>query len=240
MKTKALNETYLLKIPNVNQCSNFGGLALNGNKMYTIKTKLGDTVSTISYHSNYKSGTRTNHKYVNCMNHGNDLTYYNRHLYVAPCGGYVEEVSTKDWSHRRLECDVFVSAIAHYKDNQFIVMNANAGPNFTLSMVELRDNRMCLIRSWTVNNPNYKDYTISQGMAYSTKYNKTYNIFSRSDLKKNIILRAPIGGPDPDLIRTSKESKNKKYEFECIDFNSDFKFIIGANRPGGDATFIGG
>lgn len=237
MKTKALNETYLLKIPNVNQCSNFGGLVLNGNKMYTIKTKKGNGVSTISYYTNYKNNTRTNHKYVDCMHHGNDLAYYNNHLYVAPCGGYVEEVSTVNWSHRRLECDVFVSAIAHYQNNQFIVTSGDYGDYFKLSLLELRDNKMYFIRDWTVTNPKHGEYNVSQGMAFNKKNNRVYNIFSRKDYKRNIILRSPIGGPNPDFMRLSSES-NKHYEFECLDFNPNNRFIIGLNRSSGDATYI--
>ena len=124
MTTKKLNEKKLIQVKNVNGCTNFGSLEIVGNKMYTIKTRSDNALSTISEYPDYRKTTRKNHKFANCMNHGNDITYHAGNLYVAPCGKYIEVVSTSTWEHHRLYCDIFLSGIAHWSGNQFIGLSS--------------------------------------------------------------------------------------------------------------------
>lgn len=208
--------------------------------MYTIKTKKDNLVSTISYHANYKNATRKNHKFTNCLGHGNDLAYYNGNLYVAPCDFYVEVINTKTWSHSRLYSERYVSAIAHYGGNKFIICGGSGkdSVNYNYTIVEIQGNRLVPMSSWIVNNPKAaKGFRISQAMTYYKKNKKLYLILSKTDYKSNIILRSSIGSSTPDYCFTSKTS-NKKYELEGIDFNKDGKKIIGSNVAGGDFTFI--
>lgn len=229
--TKALKEKASTIVKNVNGCTNFGGVAMNGKKMYTIKTKSDNKHSTISVYDNYKSTTRKNHLFTNCMGHGNDLTYYNGKLYVAPCAKYVEMVDVKKWSHTRLDTSgITCCSIAHYKDNQFF-LSGGGNPKFTITLAELKGTKFVVIKRWTVTNPKAgAGYTTFQGMGYNKDTNKTYNIISHSNLKSNVILRTPIGASEPDLIRTSKTGTGK-YEFESLDFGPDGKYVIAANRP---------
>ena len=239
MVTKKLNQKAINKIANVGGCTNFGGLVLVGSKMYTIKTKSGNALSYISQYSNYTKSTRKNHKFANCMGHGNDLCYYNGNLYVAPLGKFVEKVSVKTWSHKRIPSDVYISAITHYKNNQFIVLSGHnqTANTYSLSIVQEKADKLVLIKSWIVKKPaDRKNYTNSQGMAYYPKTDRIYVVFTRSDNKTGVILRSTVGGVSPDYCFTSKVSK-KKYQMESLSFNSKGKKIIAANVAGGDVVF---
>lgn len=78
-------------MPNISGCTNFGGLDMNGNVMFTIKTKSNNALSYISRYPNFAKTKHKNHKYAKCMGHGNDLAFNpgNGHLYVAPCDSFV-------------------------------------------------------------------------------------------------------------------------------------------------------
>lgn len=89
MVTKKLNEKKLIQIKNVGGCTNFGAFTIVGSKMYTIKTKSDNKLSYISVYKNYKKMTRANHKFANCMGHGNGIAYANGNLYIAPCDSYI-------------------------------------------------------------------------------------------------------------------------------------------------------
>ena len=239
MVTKKLNQKTINKIANVGGCSNFGGLVVVGSKMYTIKTKAGNTLSYISQYPHYTKSTRKNHKFANCMGHGNDMCYYNGNLYVVPLGRFVEKVSVKTWKHKRIPSDVYISAMAHYKDNQFIVLcGTNSTANtYKLAIIEEKADKFILIKSWTVNKPaDRKDYVHSQGMTYYPKSDRIYVIFTKTGNKTGIILRSAVGEASPDYCFTSKVSKSK-YQMEGLCFNSKGKKIIGANIAGGDVIF---
>lgn len=205
--------------------------------MYTIKTKSGNKLSYISQYPNFKKSTRKNHKFSNCLGHGNDICYYNNNLYVVPLGKYIEKISIKTWTHKRLPCDIYVSAMAHYKNNQFIILsghdqNANT---YKLAIIQQKADKFVLIKSWTVKKPaDRKSYIHTQGMTYYPKADRIYVIFTKDSLKTNIILRSTVGSQDPDYCFVSKTGKNK-YQFEGICFNDKGKKIIGANISGGDA-----
>jgi hypothetical protein len=240
MKTKDLKETKLTLVKNIDGCTNFGGVELVGNKMYTIKTRSDNALSYISVYPDYRKKSRTNHRFDNCMGHGNDICYADGKLYVAPCGLYTEVVDISNWSHFRLACDLGIFAIAHVSGNQFIALTGGNGATYNLAILEPRDGKMNVIKMWTVNNPKAcNGYTISQGMGFKKSKNKIYMVFSKTDLKRNVILRSSIGSADPDYCFRSNKSPNK-YEFEGCTFNNAGKMIIGMNLPnGGDAIVLG-
>jgi len=89
-----------------------------------------------------------------------------------------------------------------------------------------------------VNKPQgYEDFTTTQGITFYKKNSRIYVIFSREDLKANIILRSAIDKTEPDYCFTSKIGKTK-YEFEGISINTEGKKIISANIDDGDTLFI--
>ena len=239
MTTKGLNEKKSILVKNVGGCTNFGGLDLNGSKMYTIKTKSNNALSYISVYNNYKKTTRSNHKYANCMGHGNGLAYANGRLYVAPCDKFVEVVSTSTWKHERLYCDVTVCAIAHVAGNQFVI--GYGGSNkYNLCLAEPAGNKMVIKRRWQVSNPKYAaGYTITQDIGYCKKNGCVYLIYTKNNYRTNIILRAKLYATEPDICYTSKTSSSGKYEIETISFTSAGKAVIGMNLPSGkDGTFL--
>lgn len=240
MKIKKLAEKIINKIKNVNGCTNQGGIEIVGKKLYAIKTRSDNLLSTILYYPNYEKTKCYTHKYSNCMKHGNDLCYADGYIYVAPCDKYVEKVSVKTWKHQKISSNVRVSGIAHYKDNLFIVLRGQDTKKGTykLSIVKEENGKFISIKNWEVNKPkDYENYTTSQGITFYKKNNRIYVIFSREDLKSNIILRSAIEKVEPDYCFTSKTGKTK-YEFEGISINSDGKKIISANINDGDLLFI--
>ena len=180
MITKELKEKKSILVKNVGDCTNFGGLDLNGSKMYTIKTKSNNALSYISVYSNYKKTTRSNHKYTNCMGHGNGLAYANGHLYVAPCDKYVEVVSTSTWKHERLYCAVTACSIAHVAGNQFII-GYGGTTKYNLCLAEPLGNKMEIKKRWQVSNPKHAaGYTITQDIGYCKKNGCVYLIYTKT------------------------------------------------------------
>jgi hypothetical protein len=173
------------------------------------------------------------------MGHANDIAYHAGFLYIAPCRDYIVQVNTQNWNFVQLKCDVFVSAIAHYSGNQFIVMCNMVGPIYSLAIVEHIGNKMILKQKWDVNNLKAEDgYTISQGIGFKKKTNAIFVVLSRQDFCRNIILRSKVNAIEPTHCFRSMK-KNEKYEFEGISFNSKGRYIIGSNLPNGkDSTFI--
>ena len=239
MVTKKLNEKKLIRVKNVNGCTNFGSLELVGNKMFTIKTRGDDKLSTISEYADYRKESRKNHKFADCMGHGNDITYHEGKLYVAPCDKYIEVVDVKTWTHRRMYCDIFLSGIAHWNGNQFIGLSSSSGLQYVFALLEPRGDRMEIVKKWKVNNPKHSaGYTVSQGIGVKKSNQRIFVVFTNQDFHSNVILRSTLYGTDPDYCLTSK-SGTGKYELEGITFRSDGYKVIGSNLPDGmDATFV--
>jgi hypothetical protein len=239
MTTKNLNEKKIIQVKNVSGCTNFGGLEMVGNKMYTIKTRSDNQLSVISEYPDYRKTKRTNHKFASCMNHGNDIAYNAGYLYVAPCDKFIERVSVKDWSHKRLSCNIFLSGIAHWGENQFIGLSSSSGPQYTLALLEPRGSIMAVLTTWKVNNPKHSEgFSVSQGLGVKKSNKRIFVVFTNQDFHRNVILRSAIYSSEVDYILNSKSSSGK-YELEGIGFRSDGYKIIGSNLPDGqDATFL--
>ena len=125
-------------------------------------------------------------------------------------------------------------------DNQFIVLRGQDTKKGTykLSIVKEENGKFIAVKSWEVTKPkDYMNYTTSQGITFYKKNSRIYVIFSRDDLKSNIILRSAIDKTEPDYCFTSKTGKTK-YEFEGVSINSEGKKIISANIDDGDLLFI--
>ena len=239
MTVKNLNEKKLIRVKNVNGCTNFGGLEMVGNKMFTIKTRSDDRLSTISVYPDYRKTTRTNHKFADCMGHGNDLAYHDGKLYVAPCDKYIEVVDTKTWNHHRLYSDIFLSGIAHWEGNQFIGISSSSGPQYVLALMEPQGERMVILKKWKVTNPRYEQgFTVSQGLGVKKSNQRIFVVYTNQDFHRNVILRSKLLATECDYILNSKSSAGK-YELEGISFRPDGYKIIGSNLPDGqDATFL--
>lgn len=206
--------------------------------MYTIKSKA-NQVSVISEYPDYRKTTRTNHKFVGCLGHGNDLAYYNGFLYVAPCDSYIELVNTKNWSHSRLQCDVVLSAIAHVAGNRFVGLYLNYGNSLGFVTLDHHGVRMEITGRWTVSNPKASEgYVITQAIGFKKKNDSLFVVLTRNDYHRNVILRTKIWQTEPDYCFMSKQSSGT-YEMEGISFLSSGQKIIGSNIAGGqDKTFI--
>ena len=237
MVTKALNEKKIIAVKNVGGCTNFGGLDIVGSKMYTIKTKSTNKLSYISMYKNYKKTSRTNHKFANCMNHGNGITYANGHLYIATCESYITVVNTSTWKHVVLKSPYF-SSIAHVSGNQFVA-GSGGGDYHKLSLIEIANGKVEVKKKWTVKNPKYTSgYTVTQDIGYNKTNGCVYLIYTKNNYRTNIILRAKLYATEPDVCYTTKTSSSGKYEVESIAFTSSGKAVIGMNLPSGkDSTF---
>lgn len=239
MVTKKVKQKKSILVKNVGGCTNFGGLDLNGSKLYTVKTKSNNKLSYISVYKNYKKSTRTNHKYASCMGHANGMAYANGHLYVAPLDKYVEVVSTSTWKHERLYCDVTVCSIAHVAGDQFVI-GGGGKDSYHLYLAQPQGNKMVIKKRWQVKNPKAAaGYTVTQDIGYNKQNGCVYLIYTKNNYRSNIILRAKLYATEPDVCYTSKTSSDGKYEFESIGFTSSGKAVIGMNLPNGkDGTFL--
>lgn len=238
MKDILLKETKINKIRDYGKCSNVGGIDLDGKRLFTIKTRKDNAMSAISVYPDYRKTKRTTHKFANCLHHGNDLTYFDGRLYVAPCDKYVEVINVKTWGHTRLPCDTYVSAITHYTGNQFIALTRNSGTAYTLSILRAEGSRMKFVRSWGVKNPLADDgYIKSQGLSYKKSSKQIYIVFANQDYLSNVILRSGLDKQQPNCIFRSRKAKTNLYEFEGITFNSSGSMLIGANRGNGDILY---
>ena len=237
MVTKKLNEKKIIQVKNVGGCTNFGALAFSGNTMYTVKTKSGNRLSYVSVYKNYTKTTRSNHKYANCMNHGNGMAYANGHLYVATCESWIVDVDTKTWK-RVVIPSPYLSSIAHVEGNKFVI-GSGGSEYHKLSLVEIANNKVTVLKKWTVKNPKYAaGYTVTQDIGYNKKNGCVYLVHTKNNYRTNVILRAKLYATEPDIIYTSKTSSSGKYEIESLDFNSAGKMIICMNLPSGkDSTF---
>ena len=70
MIKKKLKEQQGILVKNVGQCTNFGGLDMDGKTLYTIKTKKTNDLSAISVYPDYEKTKRTSYRFRNCLNHG--------------------------------------------------------------------------------------------------------------------------------------------------------------------------
>lgn len=228
-----------IQIKNSGQCTNFGGLQIVDNRLYTIKTKRNNRVSAISVYQNYPKQKHITHKYKDCLLHGNDMTYYNNQLYIAPCSNFCGLISTQTWEFTRLDCNLHINAIAHYKNNKFFVL-CEAGATYKIAIVQHEGSRLIELNSWIVNNTKANQgYTISQGMAYNPNSKSIYVVFTNQDYQSNVILKSGIYTTEPDVIYLSKKATAGKYELEGITFKKDGTMLLGSNLPSGkDSIFI--
>ena len=239
MIKKNLSEKQGIPVKNVGECTNFGGLDIVGRKLYTIKTKKTNDVSAISVYQDYEKPKRTSYKFRNCLNHGNDLAYYDGKLYVAPCDAFCGVVDTKTWSFERLASTEQISGITHYKNKKFIVLSEAWGDTYRLSIVKTLGNQFIALDSWRVWNPMAsKGYTTSQAITYNPDQQEIYAVFTNVDGRSNVILRSGVFATEPDYCLTSKRSTGGLYELEGIAFDNKGIMILGSNLPSGkDAIF---
>ena len=231
MKIKPLNERRIIRIKNANGDTNFGGLTFVGNKLYTIKTRTGNTSSTISYYPNFKKTERTNHTYENSFGHGNSMTYFDNELYVAPCGKYCGTVNIKTWKYKKLESDMYMTAISHYTGPMFLALSRGDGNgNYTVAIMNRTGDKLVTKKKWTIKNPYHeKGYTVSQGMGFRQSKKRLYIVFSHSNMKSNIVLRFALEKSSPDYLFKSKVS-DIHYELEDVGFDANDNIYIGTNE----------
>ncbi len=240
MRIKKLREEKGIRIRTLDNCTNFGGLDMNGDKLFTIKTNRENTLSIISTYPTYKNERRTSYRFCNCLNHGNDIAYHASNLYIAPCAQYIGKVSTTKWEFKRIECDVYASAIAHYQRKKYLILSDANGLTYKISIAKEEGDEMEILDTWYVENPKAAEgYTISQGMAYNKNQKEIYVVFTNQDYMSNIILRSGIYANRPDTCYRSMHSTNGRYEFEGVGFTKKGRLIIGSNLPSGqDSIFI--
>ena len=224
MEKRYLKEKAGILIPNKNGCTNFGAVALNGKKLYCLKTAQSNTASTLYTYQDFRTGASfKTRKYTNQMGHGNGMAYWDGKIYIAPLDNYVQILDEKNGMKRtKLPAPINVSSIAHYKDDLFL-----AG----LSLVRITDSEVKLVKRFKLvwDDP---DFPIGQDIGFHKDC--LYIIRSSSGKNSNVILRCPFDRKEktlvPDLIYLSEERKGL-YEFESIDFYGE-KMVIGANVLG--------
>ena len=217
-----------LKVPNLNGCSNFGGIACNGkNDIYCIKTKQDDTVSTIYVFKDGKyKGSR---KFTGKMGHGNGLTFHDGKVYVATSSNIIQSVDISKWTRVSLSAPFSIGGIAHYRDDEFLVRSGSK-----LYILKEDDNVMYKVGSIEIKNP-FKEngYSVAQDICYNN--GRIYLVYSRLDKKKNCILAYDLKGS----IRGSifSEESPELFEWETACWVDKKTMLIGANTSTGDFIF---
>ena len=229
METVKLNEKDGILIPNKSGCTNFGAIALDGKRLFALKTAQSNKKSALLQYQDYKSDKLFKATYyVDLMGHGNGLAFYGGKIYVAPLDKYVQILDEKAGLKRtRLSAPININSIAHYKSTLFF-----AG----LSLIRITD-KVELVKRYKLvwDDP---DFPIGQDIGFYKGC--LYIIRSSSGKNQNVILRCPfdrsVGTLTPDRVYISKSSTTL-YEFESIDFYGSSMIIAANVAEGKDRIF---
>lgn len=231
MEKRQLNEKRGILIPNKNGCTNFGAIALDGKKLFALKTAQSNKISTLYLYQDYRTGcSLTTRQYKGQMGHGNGMTLASGKLYIAPMDKYVQVLDTQNGMKRKkITAPIIITSIAHVRNDLFF-----AG----LSLIRITGKEVQLVKHYKLA-WNDEDFPIGQDIAY--RKGELYIVRSSSNKTSNAVLRCPLDEKGtvliPERIYMSRESQSL-YEFESVAFDGS-TMIIAANVEGGkDALYL--
>jgi hypothetical protein len=221
MNTLRLNEKKGIPVPNKNGSTNFGAIAMDGKRLFALKTSQSNKISTLFSYQDFRTGcSYKTRKYTNQMGHGNGMCYWEGKLYIAPLDKYIQVIDEKNGMKRtKLTTPININSIAHYRGNLFL-----AG----LNLIRITGRAVELVKKLKLS---WEDPSFPIGQDIGFHKGRLYIIRSSSEKNQNLIIRCPFDGKvgtlSPDRIYVSEKHKDL-YEFESIDFLSN-TMVIAAN-----------
>ncbi len=114
-------------------CSDFGAMAVSGQKAWALKTKSDNSKSNLLIYNNITQSYTSNHIYNNTFGHGNGMTSTTNYIYFAcwPQSMKIIRLKKSDLSSRvDITTPTHVTSLAYYGNSQFIV-HPNSGGDST-------------------------------------------------------------------------------------------------------------
>ena len=249
MADKSVKLTKKLSVPDYNGCTNLGGIATDGTKIWVIKTYKGETKSVIYEFDSIKATTPSRHTIETC-GHGNGLAFYNGYLYV-PCWGetkshkYIKRINVKDWTTKNLTGTFAPSNITYWKDGLFLIRtgwNSNHS-TITMAVVQMGSASFSVLRKFYLKNTKYgSGYKTGQDIGFCN--GQLMIPVTTSNVLKSAILCYDIGNPvsgktySPSSVLLT--SNTSKWEVESLCSLSDKSLIFGMNTSSDGAYYVEG
>ena len=230
MEISKLGERQGILVPNRNGCTNFGAIALDGRRLFALKTAQSNKKSALMIYQSYKSDANcTVRTYTNQMGHGNGMTYWDGKIYVAPLDEYVQILDTQhDMRRKKIKSSIVIASIAHVRDDFFMC---------GLTLVRITDSAVEIIKRYALD-WNESAFPVGQDIGYREGY--LYLVRSSKTKDSNAIVRVPFDRQAdtlrPDRIYLS-EKHTDLYELESIDFAGK-TMVFAANIAGGKDCII--
>ena len=225
MEISRLGERQGILVPNRNSCTNFGAIALDGRRLFALKTAQSNKKSTLMIYQSYKSDANcTVRTYTNQMGHGNGMTYWDGKIYVAPLDEYVQIIDEKAGMRRKkIKSPIVIASIAHVRDDLFMC---------GLTLVRITDSAVEIIKRYALD-WDESEFPVGQDIGYRGGH--LYFVRSSKTKNSNAIVRVPFDRQAdtlrPDRIYLS-EKRTDLYELESIDFAGK-TMVFAANIAGG-------
>lgn len=250
MSDEAVKLTKKLSVPDYNGCTNFGGIATDGTKIWCIKTYKGETKSVIYEFDSIKATTPSRHTIENC-GHGNGLTYYNGYLYI-PCWGetknhkYLKRINVKDWTTKNISGPFAPSNITYWKDGLFLIRkswSSTAHTTATVAVVKVTSTAFSVVRTFYIKNPKAASgYKIGQDIGFCN--GQLMIPVTTSNVLKSAILCFNIGeavsGKTYSPSTVLLTSNTSKWEVETMCALPDKSLLLGMNTSADGVYYVEG
>ncbi len=227
---KSLGERLYGSVPNVNKCTNFGALAIDGKRLWCLKTNKTNTMSTLYIYPSVENLSKfETRKYTLRMGHGNGMTYNydTKELVIAPLDKYVQILETANaYKRRKATSTVNINNIAYVGHDRYISGNNE----LEIQGTKIVNHR--IKRSYDSINEleRFSSYNIGQDIGFYKGH--VYIIRSHNTKRGNAIYRFPLYGFEPDMVYVSERA----VEFESLAFSGNTMYIA-SNSEKGDYIF---
>ena len=226
------------------------------NAIYTIQKKSGEETCAL-----FKNGVQVKNAFngkdtTTLIGHGNDITYYNDHLYIADYStakvhrmkrsgsAYVyEKTYTLPGYSRVWNIETYKRTKINGDEKQLFILGTGPVNNnktklkFVIAWFDNTSNNFHEVGSFVVDNPNSN---VLQGIAYNQETGWLHIGLSTATQGKNNIVSIKVThvsgsktySTGDQVIRTYNGPDNNKYEIESIGIAPDGKFYVLVNCTG--------
>jgi hypothetical protein len=225
MEISRLGERQGILVPNRSGCTNFGAIALDGHRLFALKTAQSNKKSALMIYQSYKSDANcTVRTYTNQMGHGSGMTLADGKLYIAPMDKYIQILDTQHGMKRKkVKSPIVIASIAHVRDDFFMC---------GLTLVRITDSAVEIVKRYALD-WDESEFPVGQDIGYRGEH--LYFVRSSKTKNSNAIVRVPFERRAdtlrPDRIYLS-EKHTDLYELESIDFAGK-TMVFAANMAGG-------
>lgn len=236
MEIERLKLTRGTKVPNEGGCTNFGGIALaTSKKLYAIKTRQDNSVSTIYSFLDYREQSYTKRTYTGKLGHGNGLAFGDGLLAVAPCGNYLTIIDTKTLKRTEYKSCKYISAVAYKGAGVWLVRSKG-----DIYKVQASGDMVKILGRYKLNNPMASEgFVVTQDITY--KRGKLYCVYSNKQKTQNCIIVNLLNGKTTGQLEVEKVYISGKsdtlYEWESVAVKANGDIIIAANTADGDYLY---